>query len=529
MPPALAEEGFTVLNERGCVARRWHDGGRHGSRLHRDEATKCVALPILSTHSVTTLLTTASEDTNLHRFLNTSGVSIAHRRIAIPSKIPRDEPFNATVHPEKRPTSFSSAEPLCGRQFTFCELFSGIGGFCRGLEALGGECVFASEIFEPSKAVYRANLNGKDDVVAGDIWNVASEDIPEHDLLVGGFPCQPFSGLGEQPGLSDTKVAMGRKIDVNAVADSECGGRGQLFTQIVRILKAKQPRAFLLENVPGLLQTDGGRAMETITTALSDAGYKVSYEVCSSRGLTAQSRKRVYIVGIRNGEAFQFPFMPDLGLRAKDILHTPEELASYADMGIPHSLAEEMGNVIPEALFRLSEAQMEQLLTRSRVWRPAKLAWGNTTCATLDSHYGVTVGKGNSQLVPCEAPEHPRKFTPRECARLMGFGASFRLGQHKIDPSVQQREDYDPRVAFNTFIKEQYHMLGNAVCPPVIAVLAGAILDTANIPLGSEKHTDWTQAGLHVGVQLALNAVTPERLEAVLDKVQRAHPGFRSG
>ena len=112
--------------------------------------------------------------------------------------------------------------------------------------------------------------------MVGDIWEVENDSIPPHDILVGGFPCQPFSTLGEQPGLADEKG----------------GFRGMLFTQIVRVLTVCRPSAFILENVPGLLHCDGGEALKSIAEALRGAGYRVSYELVNARCLTAQSRNR---------------------------------------------------------------------------------------------------------------------------------------------------------------------------------------------------------------------------------------------
>ena len=124
----------------------------------------------------------------------------------------------------------------------------------------------------------QANISSSScsEVLAGDIWEVEDDSIPPHDILVGGFPCQPFSTLGEQPGLGDEKG----------------GFRGMLFTQIVRILVARQPSAFILENVPGLLHCDGGEALKSILEALRGAGYRVTHELVNARCLTAQSRNR---------------------------------------------------------------------------------------------------------------------------------------------------------------------------------------------------------------------------------------------
>jgi len=186
-------------------------------------------------------------------------------------------------------------------------------------------------------------------------------------------------------------------------------------------------------------------------------------------------------------------------------------------------------------MYRLSDAQFDQLRNRSKSWKPAKLAWDDTTCDTIDSHYGVTVGKGNSQLVPSPAPFHPRRFTPRECARVMGFPESFQLGSYAEAETTCMVEDNDDEEApsampviankritntkeFNTYIKEQYHMLGNAVCPPVIAALAGAILNRchlSNIPADQKENTteDWVAKGLSCAIQLALEAIPTGRRE----------------
>lgn len=489
VPPRLTKSSYATLLSLDYVPRKWHLEGRHGSRTHKVEDRNKIGIPLLRSpdkiKSIASILkrrddafhaqdvpTThknekkrknangdEDEDHNhgdgsadssssaLRELLFTPGVELVYKTPVLSNKIPKDETFDATVHPERMPERFPSQlreflqtarnhddtiedrnlTPTKRRKsstctvpgvassdpaFTFCELFSGIGGFGVALEALGGKCVFASEIYAPSKRVYRANLDMNslpDGKISGDIWDVDSKDIPFHDLLVGGFPCQPFSSLGDQPGLNDAKNVSGRKKGVEEDIQDGGGGRGQLFTQIVRVLGDVQPNAFLLENVPGLITTDDGNALRTIVSSLEAVGYHVSYEVCSSRGLTAQSRKRLYIVGIKhngngNGNGardetkFQFPFMPDLQIRAVDVLHTREELqTSFASTGISPELVRHCGfeaqSQSPASMFRLTDSQMDQLRNRSKSWKPAKLAWDNTTCDTIDSHYGVTVGK----------------------------------------------------------------------------------------------------------------------------------------
>mmetsp|Transcript_150579 Transcript_150579/g.484194 ORF Transcript_150579/g.484194 Transcript_150579/m.484194 type:complete len:494 (+) Transcript_150579:135-1616(+) len=362
---------------------------------------------------------------------------------------------------------------------TFVELFAGIGGFRLGLEALGGRCVFGSEIAAECVTVYEANF-GSEPPVAGDIYQVKDEDIPQHDVLLGGFPCQPFSWLGSQPGISDE--------------------RGVLYKEIVRVLRAHRPSAFLLENVPGLLTCDGGRVITRIVSELESLGYSVSLEKVDSRCLTAQSRYRVFIVGIRQdggveGQAkkFRFPYIPDLALRVGDVLESDADL-------------------IAAGAVELHTLRQEQVLRWGSKEGLRNLAWHDTITHTLVSHYGGQLGRGSSQLVPRPPPHLPRRFTPRECARLMGFPESFDLGAPKPGDAPNE---------VNAWCRSRYSMLGNAVSPPLIAVLAGAIL--AQCPdVASER--DWDATGRSVAIQLALQALPAQCREKILGRV---HASFR--
>lgn len=289
-----------------------------------------------------------------------------------------------------------------------------------------------------------------------------------------GFPCQPFSALGEQPGFN-------------------CPKAGNLFLEIARVLNVSRPKAFLLENVPGLLTMS--ETYETIVNALEGAGYDVSTEVVSSRGLTATARKRLFFVGLRRRvdktegiaenpslaspndnqqrHKYVFPFMPDLHIKARDVL-------DYDN--IPEEELE---------ILRLAVGTLEQLLN-SRRWRAHSLAWPNKSIDTVTSHYGNAVGRGETQLVPCCAPHAPRRFSIRECARVMGFPNSYDF----LPPGEQQSP--------MAYRKMHYRMCGNAVCPPVIAALAGSILDCCDVPCSREE--GWLYAGRSVAIALALEA-----------------------
>lgn len=490
VPPKLTKSSYATLLQYNLVARKWHLEGRYGSRTHKVQGGYQMGIPLavssesslsrkemmtslmdfiqkkcdsnsIDGHNVLEHILQDCKEQNVEPLLSLlrqEGVDIIIKEPVVSNRIPKEEPFDATHNIHRKPDNYDSllkelftsleSKERCKESarkrrnisdatFTFCELFAGIGGFGVALEALGGKCVFASEIYEPSRRLYVENLDTSEmksikssnssstSCIAGDIWDVDSKDIPSFDILTGGFPCQPFSTLGEQPGLTDSKHVSGRRKGLQTDNDnigetitepSSGDGRGQLFTQIVRILKDKQPSAFLLENVPGILTTDDGNAIQTIVQSLEDVGYNVDHQVISSRGLTAQSRKRLYIVGIAKRikcKPFQFPFIPDLKLRAGHVLHCESELqgkAIHEFVGIPMELLQECGLKDCDLLdfFALSNQQMTQLTTRSKKWRPSKLAWDNTSCDTIDSHYGISVGKGNSQLVPNATPSNPR-------------------------------------------------------------------------------------------------------------------------
>jgi DNA (cytosine-5)-methyltransferase 1 len=166
--------------------------------------------------------------------------------------------------------------------FKYIELFAGIGGFRSAMSALGGECVFASEIDKYAMQAYKALYNGAPEL-HGDITKIDANDIPDHDVLVGGFPCQAFSVAGQRKGFEDT--------------------RGTLFFEIARIAAEKQPKLMLLENVKGLLSHDGGNTFETMCAALNDVGYAIDFRVLNSKYFgVPQNRERIFIVASRDAE-----------------------------------------------------------------------------------------------------------------------------------------------------------------------------------------------------------------------------------
>jgi site-specific DNA-cytosine methylase len=181
----------------------------------------------------------------------------------------------------------TAAEGTAEPAFRFAELFAGMGGFRLGLDPLGGRCVFASEIDPFAAATYERNFG---EAPFGDIVEVPTEAVPAHDVLTAGFPCQSFSRAGEQRGLQDD--------------------RGDLFFEIVRLARARRPRALLLENVPNLLRVDNGHALHIIISELTAAGYHVRAQLLNAAALVPQHRERLFLVGFRDAAAaaaFQWP------------------------------------------------------------------------------------------------------------------------------------------------------------------------------------------------------------------------------
>ena len=179
----------------------------------------------------------------------------------------------------------------------FIDLFAGIGGIRLALERAGSECVFSSEWNEEAQNTYEANFG---DRPHGDITKIKNEEFPEHDILAGGFPCQAFSIIGDMKGFADT--------------------RGTLFFEIERILRARQPRAFLLENVKQLTTHDGGKTFKVILDKLDRLGYFVHWKVLNAMDFgLPQKRERVIIVGFKENHPFQFPRYHGLKLPLPDI------------------------------------------------------------------------------------------------------------------------------------------------------------------------------------------------------------------
>ena len=207
--------------------------------------------------------------------------------------------------------------------FRFIDLFAGIGGLRRGFEPLGGRCVFTSEWDRYAQTTYKANFDC-DHEVAGDITKIDAADVPEHDVLLAGFPCQPFSIAG-----------VSKKNSLKRPHGFNCETQGTLFFHVERMIAAHRPKVFLLENVKNLVNHDQGRTFDVIWRTLTEKlGYRVHWKVVNAKSFVPQHRERIFIAGFRDDNDFSFDTLdlPNLltGPRLKTILH-PEDGSERPD------------------------------------------------------------------------------------------------------------------------------------------------------------------------------------------------------
>ena len=332
-----------------------------------------------------------------------------------------------------------------GRSFTFIDLFAGIGGIRLGFQRAGGHCVFTSEWNTWSQKTYKANF-GDDHELNGDITKIAENDIPDHDVLLAGFPCQPFSIAG-----------VSKKNSLGRAHGFACDTQGTLFFDVARILHAKRPKAFLLENVKNLVSHDRGRTFDVIMRTLRDElGYTVTAKVVDARRFVPQHRERIVIVGYREDVGFSFDSveLPPVqsGPRLASILH-PEDGTEMAESPFTEG---SIGSVA--AKYTLTDKLWQYLQSYAAKHRAAGNGFGfglvrrEDIARTLSARY---YKDGSEILVYQGEGKNPRRLTPRECARLMGF------------PDTWQIPVSDTQA---------YRQFGNAVAVPVFEAMANAML-----------------------------------------------------
>ncbi|GJH03806.1 DNA (cytosine-5-)-methyltransferase [Paraburkholderia terrae] len=302
------------------------------------------------------------------------------------------------------------------------DLFAGIGGIRMGFESHGGQCVFTSEWNDFSQKTYQENFRdgAVQHTLIGDIVTFPAEAVPEHDILLGGFPCQPFSIAGVSK-----KNALGRPHGF------ECATQGTLFFDVARIIATRRPAAFLLENVKNLLSHDKGRTFDVILQTLRDElGYEVHYRVIDGAHFTPQHRERIIIVGFRGKTSFSWDDLrlPEEGPRLASILHRTDGCEPVLPWDGDRFFDHAARQVQPK--YTLTPKLWTYLQNYAEKHRAAGngfgygMAYPQSVTRTLSARYHKD---GSEILVYQGEKKRPRRLTPRECARLMGFPDTYRI------------------------------------------------------------------------------------------------------
>ncbi|MBP8083832.1 MAG: DNA (cytosine-5-)-methyltransferase [Spirochaetes bacterium] len=326
--------------------------------------------------------------------------------------------------------------------FTFIDLFAGIGGIRKAFDEIGGKCVFTSEWDKYSQLTYKTNFIDEHEI-AGDIKKIHESVIPRHNVLLAGFPCQPFSIAGVSK-----KKSLGRK---HGFLDET---QGTLFFDVARIIKYHQPDVILLENVKNLLSHDKGNTFQVIKNVLTiDLGYHIEYGIIDARNFVPQHRERVYIIGFKSDVGFKFSNLikniPSQKPLLRDILH---EFIRIPDLQYTDIKG------MPLAKYTLSNKLWQYLQNYAERHREKGngfgfgLVDGKDVARTLSARYY----KDGSEILVKQNSNNPRRLTPRECSRLMGFDDSKPF---KIPVSDTQA----------------YRQFGNSVVVPVVKFIASEL------------------------------------------------------
>lgn len=313
----------------------------------------------------------------------------------------------------------TSRNPAGGSRFRFIDLFAGIGGIRMGFEARGGECVFTSEWNGFSKKTYVENFGDRHQFV-GDIVPFPAEDVPDHDVLLAGFPCQPFSIAG-----------VSKKNSLGRPHGFECTTQGTLFFDVARMIATKRPKAFLLENVKNLLSHDKGNTFGVILQTLRDElGYDVHYRVIDGQHFTPQHRERIIIVGFREKTGFSWNDLqlPPEGPRLSSILHRTDGTEPVLPWDGDRYFDYDRQTV--QTKYTLTPHLWDYLQAYAEKHRAAGNGFGfglvspDGVARTLSARY---YKDGSEILISQGSRKRPRRLTPREAARLMGFPDTFRI------------------------------------------------------------------------------------------------------
>lgn len=346
-------------------------------------------------------------------------------------------------------SSYNSTQTDENAIFTFVDLFAGIGGIRLAFEKQGGRCIFSCEWDTWCQKTYFENFG---EMPEGDINKVAIEEIPNHDILVAGFPCQPFSIAGVSK-----KNSLGRE---HGFKDKT---QGTLFFNIAKILEKKMPKAFMLENVKNLKNHDKGNTFKIIEGTLKELGYNLFVTVIDAAGYVPQHRERLFIVGFNRAvfgdiTEFKFPVTPTEKPVLGQILESRVD-AKY---------------ILSDKLWNYLQGYAEKHRLKGNGFGFG-LFDKNSTTRTLSARYH----KDGSEILIKIPKSNPRRLTPRECARLMGFDDSFRIPVSDT---------------------QAYRQFGNSVAVPVVSAVAEELIRTCRPFLPStvdDSKADIIENGRH--------------------------------
>ncbi|MFK5893099.1 MAG: DNA cytosine methyltransferase [Pseudomonadota bacterium] len=335
---------------------------------------------------------------------------------------------------KKQVTDTFKLKPENIQKFRFVDLFAGIGGMRQGFESVGGVCVFSSEYEKNAQSTYEENYG---EMPFGDITKISENDIPEHDILIAGFPCQPFSHAGLKLGIDDT--------------------RGTLFYDIARILKKKKPKIALLENVRGLVSHEKGYTLKVILKLLTDIGYKcaIKEEVIKSDNTDAIKKQAKHMI-LRSKEFG----VPQNRVRIYIVLWR-NDLKTNFEYPIPTNEITRVGDILeenPDVKYTISDKLWAGHQRRKINNKKNGKGFG-FGLVTEDSEYTNTISaryyKDGSEVLIAQKNKNPRKITPREAARLQGFPEDFIINKSDV---------------------QAYKQFGNSVSVPVIKAIAKKVL-----------------------------------------------------
>ena len=327
---------------------------------------------------------------------------------------------------------------------TFIDLFAGIGGIRLAYQRNGGKCVFTSEWDKYAKITYELNFG---EVPFGDITKIDEHNIPDHDLLLAGFPCQPFSIAGVSK-----KNSLGRN---HGFLDET---QGTLFFDVARIIQHKRPKAFMLENVKNLVSHDKKRTFSIILKTLHELDYTVYFKVLDGKHFVPQHRERIIIVGFNNQvynrtEKFKWPEMPNVSRKISSILSpNPDE---------KYTLSDKLWNYLQNYSIKHKE-------------KGNGFGFGLADLSSISRTLSARYYKDGSEILIPQTDKNPRRLTPRECARLMGYSDEFII---------------------NVSDNQAYRQFGNSVVVPLIDSVAkqiALVLNTYNKNNEPKKLKDYS-------------------------------------